>query len=193
MYRLAFLVVGIVFPLLLAAPAPAFVGDAMFFYERGLLNHQNKEYDKAIADFTEAIKVDAKFVPAYAFRGYILSHHKKEYEKGLADYSEAIRLDPKFAYAYNNTAWLLATCPVEKVRNGKKAIEYATKACELTDFKNGSYIDTLAAAYAEAGQFAEAVKYQMQALENAAFEKAEGDSARKRLELYKNKKPFRTE
>jgi tetratricopeptide (TPR) repeat protein len=86
----------------------------------------------------------------------------------------------------------MATCPDEKYRNGPKAVEYAKKGLELNKSK-GFALDTLAAAYAENGQFDEAVKCQMEALEDPAFQKRYGEEAEKRLELYKNKKPFRDE
>jgi tetratricopeptide (TPR) repeat protein len=65
-----------------------------------------KEYDKAIADFDQAIRLDPKFAPAYHNRG-LAWWHQKEYDRAIADYSEAIRLDPKDAAAYYNrgNAW----------------------------------------------------------------------------------------
>src|SRR5262249_50929833 len=116
---------------------------------------------------------------------------KKEYGRAIKDYDEAIRLDPKDAKAFNRLAWLLATCPVNKWRDGKRAVETARRACELSARKNGNYLDTLAAAYAEAGQFAEAIRWQKKALEDESFATAQGSDARKRLELYKAKKPYR--
>jgi tetratricopeptide (TPR) repeat protein len=68
---------------------------------------------------------------------------KKEYDKAIEDFSQTIRLDPKNATAYNNLAWLLATCPKDGVRDGKKAIEYATKACELSQWQNAANLGTL--------------------------------------------------
>ena len=65
-----------------------------------------KEYDKAIADYTEAIRLDPKYARAYNNRGDAW-YGKKEYDKAIADYTEAIRLDPEIAEAYNNrgNAW----------------------------------------------------------------------------------------
>jgi hypothetical protein len=93
--------------------------------------------------------------------------------------------------AYGNFAWILATCPEGKVRDGKRAIQMATKACELTDWKSGRELSILAAAYAENGQFDEAVRYQTKALEDPVYRGPAGDGFRKRLELYQQKKPYR--
>ena len=96
-------------------------------------------------------------------RGYAWSL-KKEYDKAIADYNEAIRLDPKNVASYNPLAWLLAACPDAKRRDGKRAIEIGTRACELGEWKNASHIDTLGVAYAEAGEFDKAVEWQEKAI-----------------------------
>jgi len=116
---------------------------------------------------------------------------KKEYDKSIADYNEALRLNPADAYNWNARAWFAATCPDAKYRNGKNAVADATKACELTAWKNGGWIDTLAAAYAEAGDFESAVKWQTTSIE-LADEKSKAD-LRSRFELYKAGKPYRQE
>ena len=122
-------------------------------------------------------------------RGYARSA-KNEYEKAIADYNEAIRLDPKDHNAYNGRAWLWATCPDAKYRDGKKAVESATKACELSAWKDPNNIDTLSAACAEAGDFDVAVKWQSKAVELLSDEK-EKEDYRSRLKLYQEKKPYR--
>jgi tetratricopeptide (TPR) repeat protein len=119
--------------------------------------------------------------------------HEGDYTKALAEYAEATRLNPDHVLSCNNLAWLLATCPDANVRNGEKAIKYAKKACELSEWKVPPYLDTLAAAYAEAGDFDNAVKWQNRFLESdylkSNLSKDTLDKARQRLSIYEQKKP----
>jgi tetratricopeptide (TPR) repeat protein len=112
-----------------------------------------------------------------------------EFQKAREDFEEALKIDEKDSLSYNNLAWIWATCPDAKFRDGKKAVEYATKACELTQYKAFGVIDTLAAAYAEDGKFDEAVKWQKKAVELAP--ENEKKKLRERLELFEAKKPYR--
>jgi tetratricopeptide (TPR) repeat protein len=86
----------------------------------------------------------------------------------------------------------LATCSEDNFRNGQKAVEYATKACELTQWEDADYLDTLAAADAEAGNFDDAVKWENKFLE-LTLSKNDADQARQRLSLYEQKKPYHEE
>ena len=137
----------------------------------------------AMSDLNAAIKLHEDS-EAYRLRGIV---HKvaHEYDKSLADYEKAIALDPKNADAYSTEAYLLSVCPAPKYRDGAKAVRYATKACELTEWHNAQAIDTLAAAYAETGDFDKAIQFQKQADE--MDKKADPD----RLALYEKHQPFR--
>ena len=74
---------------------------AFIFNSRGNAYHRRGDYDRAIADYTEAIRLDPKYAIVYGNRGnsYRL---KGDYDRAIADLTEAIRLDPKYAIAYNN-------------------------------------------------------------------------------------------
>ncbi|QVL30990.1 tetratricopeptide repeat protein [Telmatocola sphagniphila] len=151
-----------------------------------------KDFEKALADYTKSLKIDPENSGAFASRGNCYAD-KKEYDKALKDFTEAIKIDPKSEYAINGEAWLLATCPEPKYRDGKKAVELAQKACELSHFKDLNLVDTLAAAFAEVGKFEEAVKWQEKAIRNPFASDTEISEAKERLELYKMKKPYRDE
>ena len=77
------------------------------YVNRGLAWADKQEYDKAIADFTEAIRLDPKNACAYNNRGMRLGRQEGAFDKAIADFTEAIRLDPKNASAYGNRglAW----------------------------------------------------------------------------------------
>ncbi|CAN5272967.1 hypothetical protein BH10PLA2_BH10PLA2_33750 [soil metagenome] len=157
---------------------------------RGLVWTNKDKIDNALADFNEAIRIDPSYERAFLHRGNAWSK-KKDYERALADYKQALRIDPKDANAYNQLAWLLATCPKDALRDSKKAIAYAKKACELSDWKFGQYIDTLATAYAANGEFDQAVKMEQKALDDTEFVTRNGLEASERFKLFEQKQAYR--
>jgi tetratricopeptide (TPR) repeat protein len=163
--------------------------DAAAYRIRGGVWEDKQEYDKAIADFSESIRLDPKRAGVYIDRGEAWKV-RREWEKAIADYNQAISLDCKCAVAHDRRAWLWATCPDGEYRDAKRAVESATKACELSTWNESNYLDTLAAAYAEAGDFDAAVKWQSNAIELLTDEKKKQEY-RSRLKLYGEKKPYR--
>jgi tetratricopeptide (TPR) repeat protein len=164
--------------------------DSEAFVSRGFCQLRKGDCDKAIVDLTEAIGLEPRNAEAYSNRG-LAWNEKKEYGKARADFLAAIRFDSQSDMAYNEVGWLYATCSNARLRDGREAVENAKKACELTAWKRPEYLDTLAAAYAEAGNFDEAVKGELKAIELVS-EKEKADY-RSRLDLYKSHKPFRDE
>jgi tetratricopeptide (TPR) repeat protein len=159
------------------------------YVNRGLVWQAKLEADKALADFDQAILLNPQAAGVYLDRGTIWEQ-KKEYDKALADYDHAARLSSNEARAHNARAWILATCSDSKYRDGGKAVESAKTACALTDWKQPSFLDTLAAAFAESGDFENAIKWQSKAIE-LATESAEKHELQSRLKLYQDKKPYR--
>lgn len=163
------------------------------FNNRGESWHAKQEYDRAIADYTEAIWRDPRFVLAFSNRG-MSWHRKKEYYKAQDDYHRAIHLKPRYPGAHYRLAWLYATCSDPKFRDGKMAVESATRACELSLWNEPPPLAALAAAHAASGDFEKAVEYQKRAnrlmeSENEGGTAEERAKGQENLELYRNKKP----
>jgi tetratricopeptide (TPR) repeat protein len=160
------------------------------YFNRGNAFKARKEYDMAVSDYSQAVRLDPEWPDAY-FNRANANKARKAYDQAASDYSQVIRLDAKDADAYSNLAWLLATCPDGRVRNGQKAVEYATKACELTSWKSSYVLATLGVAYAEMGRFEEATRWQKKALESSQYEKEEGEQGRQRIVLFQDHLPYR--
>jgi len=112
----------------------------------------------------------------------------------VADYRAAIKLDPKHAEAHASLAWALASYPRDELRDGKSAVKYALRACELTGEKDTNALSALAAAYAECGDFKRAIEWQRKALTlGYPGEPEREERAKKRIKLYEAGKPYREE
>ena len=123
-----------------------------------------------------------------------------KYDEAEAEYRAVVKLrekvlgpeHPDTLLSRDQWAWILATCPEAKIRNGSEAMALATNLCELSRWSNASYLDTLAAAEAEAGLVHAAVKHEQQALELAKAGKGDVKDLESRLSLYQRHKPYRT-
>jgi tetratricopeptide (TPR) repeat protein len=171
-----------------AASVAADPTSSLPWYNRAHLRARRGEYAGALADYGEAIRLDPSDLAGYHSRGrlHALMGHWAE---AVADNLEALRLRPGEPRTCNNLAWLWATCPQEGLRDGPRAVEHARIACEATGWQDSGCLDTLAAACAAAGDFAEAVGWQHKAMELAGEgEKAEYEG---RLRLYESGQPYR--
>ena len=164
--------------------------DARAYHGRGTVYQSKGDFKKAIEDFSEAVRIDPKFGFAYFNRGVVYAR-LKDYSQAIKDYDETIRLYPKYAAAHNDKAWLLATCVDPKYRDGKKAVELATIACEQS--KQTTFLDTLAAAYAETGDFERAISTQKKACADKTLSAENRSALEKRLKSYEQKRPYREE
>ncbi len=162
--------------------------DGPSYSRRGMHLLARKEFDKALADFKQAIQLDPQspeMLISRAMAHYVIGDYASE----NADLLAAIKLDPKNFTAHNNLAWSLATAPDAQFRDGDKAVEHATKACELCDYSQWYCLGTLGAAHAEAGDFEEAVRWTKEGSRLApATERAD---CAERIRLYNSGEAYR--
>ena len=161
--------------------------NSVAYNNRGAAYGALKEYDRAMPDFDRANELNSGYAEAYCNRGAVLGA-LGQYPRAIRDLNRAIGLDPSYPRAYNNLAWLLATADDAVVRDGRRAIELALKACKLSDCKEPSLLDTMAAAYARTGDFARAVDWQSKAM--ADPQHAKDFDTQMRLKLYLEGKPY---
>ncbi len=120
--------------------------------------------DEAMGYFEKALSLDPKLAVSLSNYGTILQQTKR-IQEALALYQRAADADPSNPYFLNNLSWLLATYPDPTIRNGTRAVELGERAEQLTGAQDPWILGTVAAAYAEAGRFSNAVATIRQALE----------------------------
>lgn len=115
--------------------------------------------------------------------------------EGIAAYQLALQIEPDYPEVLNDLAWELATTANPALRNGAQAVELAQRAHQLSGGANVDMLDTLAAAYAETGQFAEAIRTLHQAIELARTTRQLDriETFNRELKLYESGRPFHRE
>jgi tetratricopeptide (TPR) repeat protein len=164
--------------------------DIAIIGQLGMLYLAGGQPGEAINRFTRALEIDDKNFPCRRGRSDA-AISMGDHPAALADLEKALELKPDDSGVLNNLAWLLATSPDDDLRDGKRAIELATKACEETTWEAAHIISTLAAAYAETGDFENAKKFARQAVEAGKDDENVAEQLTAELESYEQEKPWR--
>jgi tetratricopeptide (TPR) repeat protein len=160
-------------------------------YTLGLVLSQRSDVPGAMREWQSALELDPKFAEAHLRLGDALYAQGRAAE-ALAHWRDAIELRPNDAAALRQAAWVLATSPDAALRNGDEAMAFAVRARQLSGERDARTLDTLAAAYAEKGDFGYAEYVARQALAAAELDQpALADRIRARRALYLAHQPFR--
>lgn len=144
--------------------------------------------EEAISHYRESLELDPDFAGTHTNWGVALRRMGR-YPEARDHLRAAFELAPESAEVQNNLAWFLATCPVDALRDGREAVSLAERAVRAKHERDPAFLDTLAAAHAEAGDFQAAVRCQRRAA--ALAPDRERASYRENLELYLHNKPLR--
>jgi len=158
----------------------------------GVIFLRQGEIQQAKAKFDDTLRIEPKHYDAHHNLGDVFAS-QQNFMKAKFYYERAFEINSYNLMVMNKLAWLLATCPDNSVRDGVRAIELAQKACNLTNYKEPGLLNTLAAAYAEAGRFAEAVQTSSQVLDLAKLQNNDPtyiEQIQLHLEQYKQGRPF---
>jgi tetratricopeptide (TPR) repeat protein len=165
----------------------------------GMLYHSDNRSKRALRIADRLIKAKPDEWQAYRFRGDVLLAQGKHAD-AIRDYQTAIEniskddedINDDYSGILNNLSWVMATSPEDSIRDAKLSLEYGLKACELTKFEKPHILSTLAAAYAENGQFDKAIEWSKKAVELGRIQKHEQiDQLELELKSYEENKPWR--
>ena len=147
--------------------------------------------DEAEARLQESIRLNPNSGIVH-FHYAICLNAKGNMREAINEYRKSVELDDQLTTAYNNLAWTLATSPDADIRNGNDAVTFGERACQLTDNRQPIYLGTLAAAYAEAGRFSDAIATAQKACELAQVAGLTNVVERNNqlLELYRANQPY---
>ncbi|MEO2047207.1 MAG: tetratricopeptide repeat protein [Pirellulales bacterium] len=161
-------------------------------FNLGLLLGKFRKTDEAIKHLTRVVTAKPDFLSAH-FQLAVLFEQKGRSADACAEYRAVLRIDSTHAAANNNLAWILATHADPHLRNGTQAVEFAERCARDHGENQPGVLDTLAASYAEAGRFLEAQTTAEQALKMARSQSNQAltKDIQRRLDLYRNEKPYR--
>lgn len=162
--------------------------DPELLMQLGLLYGATDHLGKAIDCLDQAVAAESDNYTLRIARADLLLAVGRQAD-ALSDYAEAYRVKADDSGLLNNYAWLLATSPEDKLRDGKRSVELATEACKLTDYKQAHILSTLAAGYAEQGDFDKAIEWSTKAVELGQGEMKQ--HLEQELASYKEHKPWR--
>ena len=158
----------------------------------GIAEARQGNLEEALAHLREALRLDPGSSESHVSLALVLSSLGRP-DEAILHYREVIRLKPDDPRPYNNLAWIRATHPDPRLRDGAEAVELGKRACELSHSKDPHFLDTLAAAYAEAGRFSLAITTLQEAIDltvSLGLNESVADLER-RLEGYKEGRPYR--
>jgi tetratricopeptide (TPR) repeat protein len=144
----------------------------------------------AIQDCNEALRLYPGFVEAALLRASINVRLGK-YAEASKEFNYLVSIHPRqvtLARALSDRAWFQSTCPNASFRNGQQAVRDAKAACSIMQWKDEDMIDTLAAAYAETGDFESAAQYAAQALAVKGISAQDAKVFREHLALFQQRK-----
>ena len=149
-------------------------------------------FESAVYHYNEALKINPNYAGAHYNLGMIYAN-KGEVEEAIFYFKKTLEVSPNMPAALYNLSWIAATTKDDKFRNGKEAVELAEKLCKLQNYTQPLSLDALAAAYAEAGRFKEALLTAQKGLELALKmgPKELAFGLENRLKLYQAGRPYR--
>jgi tetratricopeptide (TPR) repeat protein len=162
--------------------------DATVLNGRGHAFYRLERFGEALRDYSAALKIDPAFTAALINRGDTFAD-LGQYAEAATDYRNAVSAAPTSGRAYQAAAWLMATCPDEHYRHDALALDAARKAIKLDGDADYRYLETLAAAQANAGKFSEAKETQEKAISKVP--RGEHVAAEKRMSLYQRDLAYR--
>jgi tetratricopeptide (TPR) repeat protein len=151
-------------------------------YNLGNALLQMGRLDESIAQYQQAVQIKPGLAEAHYNLGNALSQ-KGNVSGAIAHFQQTLQIKPANPRALNNLAWLLAASPEASLRNGNRAVELARQANALPGGENPIFLHTLAAAFAEAGRFSEAVETAQRALRMAGAQSNTGLAGQLQFEL----------